>query len=160
MKNHYILILLVCYLNTYIKLNYNITFVIHILFDILLYIILPIIINITTDRKYRFLDKSLFGVIFTITIQIALYFCYLGLCYWSNLLNSLLPQIPVLLSASTNFLIQLELYIGVIMIMLSLNLFINKYKGDKNMNIPMNIASDEAKEKELEEVKEKDTKKK
>ena len=156
---HYVAIFGICLINTIVKLNFTISFVGHMLFDILLYILLPLFINITTNAKDKLLKKSLFDIVLLITLQISLYFYYLGLGYWSGLLTSYLPQIPTLLSASTNFLIRLEMYIGVVMIMLSMNMVIRKIK-EVNMYIPMDIASDEAKIKELEELEAKKAEKK
>ena len=54
--------------------------------------------------------------------------------------------------ASTAFLVQFEKYIGLIAFMLAMNILIKRIK---EMNKPVDIASDEAKLKELEEIKNK-----
>ena len=141
---HYVIIGVVSIANTVIKLFVTISFSGHILFDILMYIIVPVVINITTNKEDKFLDRSLFGIVVTITTQIALYFAYLGLSYWSHLLTSLIPTMPTVYPASTNFLIQLEVYFGLVFTMISLNMLTKRVKGG-HMDIPINIASKEAK---------------
>lgn len=134
---------------------------IHTIVDIIAYVIIPFIITITNDKENRVFRKlNIFSIVLMFSINIILYFSYLGLNFWSNLLNSLLLIEPVWLSSSNNLLVQIEVYIGLISAMLSLNALIKYIKRRDDMNLPINIASDEAKEKELEEVKEKDTKKK
>jgi hypothetical protein len=121
---------------------------------VLLYVVVPFVINITTDKSNRLFEKiDIFSVVTTLSINIFIYFSYLGLTYWSNILTSLLPIQTVWLSSSTNFLIRIEIYIGMITYMLSMNMLIKKIKEEKNMNMPMDIASDEAKKKELEDIK-------
>ena len=125
---HYFIIISVAIINTIIKLKINITYQWHIVFDVLMYIIVPLIVNFTTKKSERLFGNSLSEVVLTISIQIALYFCFIGLGYWSGLLNSLLPIQPTLLASSTFFLIQVEVYIGIIMTMLSLNILIKQIK--------------------------------
>lgn len=93
----------------------------NIFLDIVIYILVPFFITITTNVKYRMFENSLFGVVTTLSINIFMYFGYLGLNFWSNILNSLLPINTIWLPASTNLLIQLEVYIGLITLMLSMN---------------------------------------
>ena len=121
------------------------------LYDIILYIGVPIVINSTTDNKYKlFEDKD---------IQILLYFCYLGLSYWSGLTSSMIPVNQTTLNSSASFLIFFELYIGLTTMMLSLNNLIQKWKKEINkMFRPQNIASDEAIAEELAEVESKEEK--
>lgn len=157
---HYVIMLIVAFGNTIIKLNYTLTNQQHILFDVLMYIVVPLIVNFTTSTKDKLFKNDLFNIILTITIQISLYFGFIGLGYWSNLLNSLLPISPVVLSASTNFLIRLEVYIGLAMFMLSMNMLIQSIKRRFDMNIPIDIATEEAKVKELQEKKAKKNSKK
>ena len=109
------------------------------IYDIIIFVLIPLIINMTTDFEHK-LSKDL---VLNITIQILLYFVYLGLSYWSNLLSSMIPVAQTVLSASCHFLVQFEMYIGLISFMLAINLFI---KG-VNMNWPLNIASTIAKKK-------------
>ena len=85
------------------------------------------------------------------SIQIGIYFLYLGLSFWSNILNSILPIDTMWLLSSAMTLIELEVYFGLIIFMLSMNMLIKKIRRVNNMNMPLNIASDEAKIKELEE---------
>lgn len=134
---------------------------VNILLDVLLYIVVPFAINITTDKTNRLFEKmDIFAIVTTLSINIFLYFGYLGVTYWSNILTSLIPIKTVWLTSSTNFLIRLEIYIGMITLMLSLNMLIQYFKRRINMNMPMDIATDEAKVKELEEKKAKKNSKK
>lgn len=100
------------------------------IFDIIVYILIPIIINLTTDEEHILFNKrNLHNIVITISVQILLYFCYLGLVYWSSLLNSLIPVIQECLVSSTMFLIYFEVYIALILLMLTFNFmikFINK----------------------------------
>lgn len=127
------------------------------LFDIINYIILPIAINLSTSKEYRVYSKSKLTNCVTISsLQILLYITYLGLNYWSGLLNEVSSAFQHILYASSNFLIILEVYIGTALLMLTMNMIISEIKkGGADMFIPMNVASDEAKEKELQEHKEK-----
>lgn len=143
---HYLMLIGLVSLITVCRMLVVTPFYMEFVYDICLYIIIPLLINFTTDRQYR-MSKS---PIITIALQIMLYFVYLGLAYWSNLLASLLPITQTTLPASVHFLIKFEMYIGLVTLMLSMNLFIKK--EEIKMNWPTDIATDEAKEKELEEV--------
>ena len=156
---HYLILVLASFGVTSLRLLVPLSYQIHLTLDVLIYIIVPAIINITTSSEDKLLKNNLFGIIITISNQIILYFAYLGLCYWSNVLTSLLPIDPVWLPASTNFLVQLEVYIGLISATISLNCLVSRIKGVK-MNLPINIASEEAKAKALKERAEKKASKK
>jgi len=125
---HYVIMLIVSFgittLKTFIVLDYKI----HVLLDIMIYIIVPLVINFTTATKYKLLANNIFDAIITISLQIGMYFCYLGLGYWSGVLNSLLPMSLLYIPASANFLIRLEMYIGLVSIMLSMNMLVKKLK--------------------------------
>ena len=124
---HYVLIIGGSSLITSLKLLLTYSVEIQFVYDILSYVIIPTIISLTLDKEDRVFDKiSLEAIIITISVQIALYFCYLGLCYWSLMLNSLIISIQVTLYASVHFLVFFEMYIGLVMIMLSLNRIFNK----------------------------------
>lgn len=129
------------------------------LYDIILYIGVPIVINSTTDEKYKlFEDKDITSIVITVSIQILLYFCYLGLTYWSSMLSSVIIESQTTVVASASFLIFFELYIGLALLMMSLNNLINKIKEIIVMIRPQNIASDEAIVEELAEVESKEEK--
>lgn len=99
-----------------------------IIFDILFYIITPLIIYFTTPKKDRLFNKhTVTNVTIIIMAQILLYFLYLGLNYWSVVLNSIIPATQYTMSASVVLLVQLEVYIGLVSLMLSINIFINKF---------------------------------
>lgn len=99
-----------------------------IIFDILLYIITPLIIYFTTPKKDRLFNKhTVTNVTIVVTSQTLLYFLYLGLNYWSLVLNSIIPTTQYIISASAVFLTQLEVYIGLISLMFATNIFINKF---------------------------------
>lgn len=124
--------------------------------DIVLYIIIPFIISITIEKDDRlFSEYNVFGIVSTLTINIALYLCYLGLTYWSGILNSLFATSTLWLNSSTMFLINFEIYIGLITFMLSINILIVKLKEKKTMFMPVNIASKKAKLNAKKEVLEK-----
>ena len=151
---HYVILVIGSFGVTTFRLLVPLSYQIHLVLDVLIYIIAPAVINITTSEKNKLLKNNLFGIVLTISNQIILYFAYLGLCYWSNVLTSLLPIDPVWLPASTNFLVQLEVYTGLISVAISLNCLVSRIKG-VDMNLPINIASDEAREKALKERAEK-----
>lgn len=128
---HYILIFMGSFGITTCKYLINTPVQIEFLYDTIAYIIIPVIINATSGKEYRiFKLDNLTNVIITITIHILLYFSYLGLCYWSSLINSLFPITQVVLYASTTLLIYFEAYIGLIALMLSLNVFIKLIKKE------------------------------
>lgn len=158
---HYILIILLPILITAFRLYGTYTPQQNILIDILLYVAVPFIINMTTTKEDRlFKNNKVFSVISTLTINIAMYFCYLGLTYWSGVLNSLLPINTLWLLSSAQFLIRFEVYIGLIALMLSLNILIKIIKENNIMFMPVDIATEEAKVKELQEKKAKKNSKK
>ena len=127
--------------------------------DIFLYVIVPMIINLTSNREDTIYKNKSF--ILALSIQVLLYFCYLGLAYWSSMLNSLLPIQQEFLGSMDMFLIYFELYIGLILLMLSCNCLVYKIKSEvNNMHYPQNIASEEAKKKALEQAKQKKEQKK
>ena len=125
---HYLIIIIPVNIITYIRWVRIIDIRLDILFDIILYIIIPFIINLTTQNKYRLFKRDLFGIILTLSIQIILYFCYLGLKFWSSLLTSILILNTITVPVSTHFLIQIEVYIGLIGAMLSMNMLIKYIK--------------------------------
>lgn len=153
---HYAIIFGASILITTIRMFAKYTAQQNILFDIMLYISVPFIITLTTNKKYRLFNHfNVFNVVLTLTIHIALYFCYLGLTYWSNLLTSLYPVGVIWLNSSTMFLINFEIYIGLLTFMLSMNVLIQKMKENYIMNMPVNIASKKAKLTVKKEVLEK-----
>ena len=126
---HYILVIGIAGITTSLKYLLPYKVELQFVYDILSYIIVPTIISLTLDKKYRVFDKiNLNAVIITLTIQIVLYFCYLGLCYWSLMLNSLIISTQVTLYSSTHFLVFFEMYIGLYMILLSTSILIDKIK--------------------------------
>ena len=145
---HYVIIAIASFGITTLKMLLNTTFQLYVLYDIINYILVPFIISITNDNEI-FKKKSLTNIVLILLMQILLYFCYLGMGYWSSLLSSFVIVEPTVLQSSANFLISMEVYIGLVLIMLSLNLFLRSIK----MRIPIDIANDEAKEKELERIK-------
>ena len=159
---HYVIILIFAVGITAFRMFGEYTPQENILLDVLLYVVIPFSINITTDKDDRLFENiSIFEIVTTLSINIFIHFSYLGIVYWSNILASLLPIKTVWLNSSTNFLIQLEIYIGMIIFMLSMNMLIQYFKRRiKNMNMPMNISTEEAKVKELQEKKAKKNSKK
>jgi hypothetical protein len=124
---HYILIIGSSCLITSLKLLLNYSVEIQFVYDILSYVIIPTIISLTLDKENRVFSKiSLEAIIITVSAQIIFYFYYLGLGYWSGLLNSLNPVTQMTLYASTSFLIFFEMYIGLLMLTLSMSILINK----------------------------------
>lgn len=126
---HYIIMIIPTLIIVTIKSIILMPMKLQFLSDILLYIIIPLIIYFTTNKKDRlFTNLNLFNIITIISLQILLYYCYLGLCYWSTLLNSLIPVLQLYLSSSTMFLIFFEVYMALILLMLSFNFIIQKIK--------------------------------
>lgn len=125
---HYVIIVLSSFCIVTIRMRFNLTNKEHLLLDVFAYIIVPFIINITSNFKNKVFSNNVFGIITTFSINIALYFYYLGLGYWSGVLNSLLPFNPIWLLSSAMFLINLEVYIGLFGFMLSSNILINYIK--------------------------------
>lgn len=159
---HYIILAISSVGITVLRLLVSISYIVQIVIDLFIYIVVPIVINLTSDNEDRLLKKNVFNVVLTITIQCGLYFCYLGLTYWSCLLNSMLITTPLFTTASRQFLVRLEVYLGLVAFMLGMNLTIKKIKGDK-MLLPVDIASEiakqEAKLRRLENVLSKEDKK-
>lgn len=141
---HYIILAISSVGITVLRLLVSLSYIVQIVIDLFIYIVVPIVINLTSNNEDRLLKKNVFNVILTITIQCGLYFCYLGLTYWSCLLNSMLITTPLFTTASRQFLVGLEVYIGLISFMLGMNLTIKKIKGEE-MLLPVNIASKLAK---------------
>ena len=156
---HYVIIALVSLPIIILRTTTVATLWLEYLYDIILYIGVPIVINSTTDKKYKlFEDKDITSIVITVSIQILLYFCYLGLTYWSSMLSSVIIESQTTVIASASFLIFFELYIGLALLMMSLNNLINKIKEIIVMIRPQNIASDEAIAEELAEVESKEEK--
>lgn len=152
---HFIIIIISCILVNILRLKILTPYEVDIILDIAIYIVIPFVINITTNSENKLFKNDLFSIIITLSLQISFYFCYLGITYWSSLLNSLVIESTILLPASTHFLVFFEIYIGLATFMIGMNMFIAKIKRSMNMIRPTNIASDEAKEKELEELENK-----
>ena len=85
-------------------------------YDVLLYIVAPTIIGIIENHKNTYTNNI--KIIPRIACHIMLYFCYLGLGYWSGLVCSLYPEYQLMLSSSKMFLINFEVYIALVMITL------------------------------------------
>ena len=146
--------------STFARLYSNFDYQTHIILDVFVYVVIPLIIKFTLDKKDRLLENNLFNYILIVTIQIGCYFCYLGLEYWSSLLCSLLPINPEWVTSSTMFLLQLEEYIALVSFMLGTTLLVKLKKGENNMHLPVNISTEEAKVKELQDKKAKKNSKK
>ena len=114
----YILLIIASFGVTIMKFYIKTPFLFEFIYDAFSYILIPIVINIIENKGRNIIELT--------TIQILLYFAYLGLCYWSNLLNSLLPITQTVLHTSTHFLIYFEVYIGLVLLALSLNIFVKK----------------------------------
>lgn len=115
---HYIILVCSTFLITTCRMLIKTPFYMEFVYDVLLYIIVPTIINYITDIK----NVSTRNIILLLSIHVLLYFVYLGLSYWSNLLSSLIPITQTALAASASFLIRFETYIGLILLMLSMNI--------------------------------------
>jgi len=155
---HYLIILITSFGATTYRTLATYTYQIDIILDAFIYIIVPLVVNLTTSNENKVFKRNLFGIVMTLSLHIMLYFCYIGLVYWSNLLTSLLPIAPSFTTTSTFFLITLEVYIGLTTLMLSMNILIKEIivmKNIRNINRPANIGSDEAKIQELESLKNK-----
>lgn len=156
----YIILVVPTTIITILRIVVKLNVVLTIIFDILNYILVPTIINLTTNKKYK-IDSKLTYVITIISLQILLYFSYLGLNYWSVILNSIIPSSQLMLYSSSNFLVTLEVYTGLGLIMTTGNWVLEIIERRfLNMLIPINCADDEAKEKELEQIEAKKENKK
>lgn len=162
---HYVILFVASFGSMLIKFYANAMLTnvaVDILFDLALYVGVPLLIYFTTPKQDRLFQKnSLTNVVLVITMQMLLYFLYLGLNYWSTILNTIIPETQYLASASSAILVQLEVYIGLGSLMLTMNMLIRNFIKEGNMWEPINIATEEAKEKELEKkrVKKANTKK-
>ena len=155
---HYCLIGILCVTTISIKLLTNVSNEMYVIYDLISYILIPFIINLTTSKEYKFnFDSKVVYVVSILAMHGLLYYLYLGLTYWSVLLNSFINITYIYVSASQCLLIRLEVFLGIIFLMLSLNTII---KGGFKMVRPIDVANDEAKEKALQERKEKIEKKK
>lgn len=153
---HYLIIAGAAFGVTSFRMFANYTMRTNILLDLLIYVVVPFAISITVESSDRLFERNtVFGIVVTLSINIFLYFAYLGLTYWSLLLNSLLPINPMWVVSSTNFLVNFEVYMALIVLMISINVLINKVKENKNMIMPQNIASKKAKLTAKKEVLEK-----
>ena len=130
---HYVIIICASSIIIILKYFINTPQQFQFLFDIVNYILVPMLINITTSKQNRIsITGKYTNIVITLASHILLYFCYLGLAYWSSLLNSFIPIEQTTPYASTILLIYFEMYIGLISLMLSLNVFINQIKGGKD----------------------------
>ena len=128
---HYVVMILGCICVTLLKYYTEYVVGLEFVYDAILYIIIPLFVNFTTDTKNLiFKDKSLNAIVITITFQILGYLFYLGLCCWSTMLNSIILINQAFLPASTMFLIFFEVYLGMGLFMITLNNII-KIKGEK-----------------------------
>lgn len=151
---HYLIIFLSAFGITACRMLLKMPFFMEFVYDTILYIVIPTIVNLTISRENRICIGGKFSNIITsISIQIILYFCYLGLCYWSSLLSSRIIAIQTRMYVSTHFLIFFELYIGLILMMLSLNNFIFYVKEKNKMIWPSNIATEKARKERILKVK-------
>lgn len=136
---HYLIIVVASFGVTIFKLlvtfNARTTLLIDIVVDILIYICIPLLIYFTTPKTERlFGTTNITNVIIVIAIQILLYFCYLGLNFWTGLLNSLIPVNQIFVQSSFALLLQLEVYMALVTLMLSINILINGLKkGGQNV---------------------------
>lgn len=127
---HYLIIVIPTMIAVVIKQYILMPLKLQFLTDIILYVGVPLVVYFTTNKEDRLFEKlDLFSVVTIISLQLAMYFCYLGLSYWSSMLNSLIPVIQTYPSASTMFLIYFEVYLGQLLIMLSCNFMIRKLKN-------------------------------
>lgn len=124
-KKHWLSAIIVVgtYIVTICRLTLKTPFYMEYVYDVLLYIYIPSIVSILSEKQTKMFDNNFVGIINIITIHIMLYFCYLGIGYWSGLTSSIIVANQVIVYASSMFLIQLERYIGVVLLMLSLNIF-------------------------------------
>ena len=121
---HYVLIICGAFGVTILKYFVSLPMQMQFVYDIILYILIPFIINLTTNQNERLFKKLNFNsIILCIVIHISLYFCYLGLTYWSNLLFSLFPIYQTIIGSASMFLTRFEVYIALFAI-----LFIPKSK--------------------------------
>ena len=157
---HYVLIAGIAITTVTARTLFTLSNKTHIILDLCIYIVVPFVINLTTNSERKLFKNDSFGIITTLSINILIYLCYLGLGYWSGVLNSLLPINPLWLSSSANFLIQIEVYIGIVVLMLSMNILVGYIKRSLNMYLPINIASETARLEELKEIKAKKSNKK
>lgn len=150
---HYIVLAGVSIGVTFVKNFTPLNITLQFIYDILCYILVPLLINLTLRKEDKIIiSDKLTNVVVLVSMQTLMYFVYLGLCYWSSMACSLIPITQVVLYPSTMFLIYFEVYFGLALLMLCMNVVI---KEAKNMHFPVNIGSDEAKAKELKEHKEK-----
>ena len=143
-----------------VKFDTKTTLLIDIIIDLIIYIGVPILIHFTHNKNNRLFETlNITNIIIVIASQILIYFAYLGLNYWSLLLNSFIPTDQIFLYASSALLVQMEVYMGLVMLMLSINILIERFKKEGNMVRPINVATDKAKEEELKKVQDKKNKK-
>lgn len=132
---HYVIIILCGTGITLIKFFIDPNIKIQVLTDIFVYIVVPFVINIT-NKKYRAFEELKFtNIVTTLIVHIILYFCYLGLTYWSSLLTSFIITKQIFIASSTMFLIYFEMYIGLVLLMFSLNNFIFILKENKKNDL-------------------------
>ena len=125
----YLIIIITTFGITACRILIKTPFFMEYIYDAVLYIIVPVIISLKTKQKYKLQNNNFISIINIITIHIMLYFCYLGLGYWSGLTSSIITEKQIIIYASSIFLVQFERYIGMVLMMLSLNNFIKIIKN-------------------------------
>lgn len=124
----YVIMILGTFAVTSCRLLLKTPFWVEYVYDAIMYIVIPIIITLRTKEKYKLLKNNFTNGVTITAIHIMLYFLYLGLGYWSLMLNSIIATEQVVIYASGMFLYQFERYIGIILLMLSLNTLIKIFK--------------------------------
>ena len=109
---HYALIIIISYFITWIRTTYNLSYAMHTILDIIGYVIVPFIINLTNNNKNKLFNNNYASIVITLSLQVVFYFCYLGLTYWSSLLTSLIVINPMFVSTSRSFLIFFEVLLN------------------------------------------------
>lgn len=154
---HYLIIVLCSVGVTTLRLMLTtLSFPIQILLDILIYVVVPSVVYFTTPKENRMIGNGLFGVVVSIAFHIMLYFIYLGLNYWSGVLSSFIFIKPEYANSVSLFLVKLEVYFALFSFLLSTNIIVKVIKRrNTDMQLPVDIASEEAKAKALKERAEK-----
>jgi|GEM_PF-5130821 len=100
-----------------------------IVYDIILYIILPIFFAFFINKNNHNIKNKVILLLFTLI----LYFYFIGTTWWSAILNGYIYCENAPPAISSTFLIFLEVYIGLGLLVAAMNYFI-KYKNEELIN--------------------------
>lgn len=113
------------------------------LYDIIQFILTPLLFWFILQKGYK---ENILYKFAIIILNIIMYFYYLGVKYYSRTVNQLTTLAFTQTTASAHFLINMEIYFGIMLLMILSNLTINYIKESGKMEKPLDIADLTAKQ--------------